>query len=202
MAHGKQLERFGIFTREDFLPPSLCEQLCKDIDDAPLENGDIWAPESGFHVEEEVKRRKEFSYSADTKPDLHRRLFDISAELAKVFGFQFTSVQPLKMTRYDVGDFYRPHRDIADAQDAPDVIRARKLALTLFLNQQGDYPDEGDYCGGSLTFYGLINDPAWQAVGMPLDSERGMIVAFRPDVIHEVTPVTHGTRYAITTWFA
>src|SRR5207248_100979 len=153
-------------------------------------------------VEEHIKRRREFAYSANTKPDLHRRLFEISGELADCFGLQLSGIQPLKFTRYDVGDFYKPHRDIVDDKATPDLIRARKLAVTLFLNQQGDDPTDGDYCGGSLAFYGLIDDPKWQGIGMPLDSEMGMLVAFPPDIIHEVTPVTHGTRYAITTWFA
>jgi SM-20-related protein len=153
-------------------------------------------------MHEGLKSRHEISHSPVSEPELHRRLFEISGELATVFDLELTTIHPLKFTRYDVGDFYKVHRDVTDDAGAPDMIRSRKLALTMFLNQQGDEPDEADYCGGSLTFYGLLDDPDWQAVGIPLDSEAGMLVAFRPNVMHEVTPVTHGTRYAITTWLS
>ncbi|MBV9240937.1 MAG: 2OG-Fe(II) oxygenase [Acidobacteria bacterium] len=199
MAPAADLAAHGIFVREDFLPLSLCRQLCKDIDSFPLSDGDIWLPEEGFHINDQIKRRKEISYSADTQPKLHQKIYEASAELADRFSLQLGTLQPLKFTRYDVGDFYQPHRDLLD-EPAPEVIRSRKLALTLFLNQQGDEPDEADYCGGSLAFYGLISDPSWHGAGIPLDSEAGMLVAFRPDILHEVTPVTHGVRYAITTW--
>ena len=200
MASKNQLERYGIFTREDFLPSSLCNHLCRAIDAAPLKSGALWSAEKGPYFEDQLKRRKEFSYIATDHPDVHQRIFGIADNLTEYFGLRPTALQPLKFTRYDVGDFYKPHRDLVDNDEAAQEINARKIAVTLFLNQQGDEPDEGDYCGGNLTFYGLINDPAWQSVGMPLDSEEGMLVAFRPDIVHEVTPVTRGTRYAITTW--
>ncbi|MFL6375548.1 MAG: 2OG-Fe(II) oxygenase [Pyrinomonadaceae bacterium] len=202
MALAKKLDQLGVFIREDFLPPSLCEYVCREIDAGAIGDGDVWSQGYGLNVREEVKRRKEVSYSADTKPELHRLLFEVSHELSERFQVELRQIQPLKFTRYDPGDFYKPHRDIVDDPDAPELIRSRKLAVTLFLNQQGDEPSEGDYCGGSLTFYGLVEDPAWVGIGIPLDSESGMMVAFRPDIVHEVTPITHGRRYAITTWFA
>ena len=200
MVLGDRLEQYGIFTREDFLPSSLCASLSEAVDAAPLYSGGLWDRENGPHVEHRFKRRKEYSYTATEYPDLHRRVFELVDDLAAHFDLKPTTLQPLKFTRYDVGDFYKPHRDVVVNGDAREGINARKIALTFFLNQQGDEPGEGDYCGGNLTFYGLVDDPAWQGVGIPLESDAGMLVAFRPDIIHEVTPVTHGTRYAITTW--
>ena len=202
MVGRSHLESLGIFVREAFLPEPLCQVLCGGVDNKLFVSGDVWAPENGLRVDENIKRRREVSCSVDTEPELHRRLFEISGDLAEAFGLELRTIQPLKFTRYDVGDFYKPHRDVVDDPSAPDMIRDRKLAITLFLNQQADEPIEGDYCGGHLTFFGLADDSLWQNVGMPLDSEAGMLVAFRPDVIHEVTPVTHGKRYAITTWLS
>ncbi len=73
--------------------------------------------------------------------------------------------------------------------------------MIIFINQEGEDLDEGDYVGGNLTFYGLLNDPNWQNIGLPLESEPGLLIAFRPDMPHEVTPITEGSRFTITTWF-
>ena len=71
----------------------------------------------------------------------------------------------------------------------------------VFLN--GDTPeDQAGYSGGSLIFYGLMDDDASaESVGLPLAGEAGLLVAFPPHVIHSVSPVTAGERYTVVTWF-
>ena len=93
------------------------------------------------------------------------------------------------------------HLDISPHAEAPAIINDRKVSIIIFVNQEGEDLEEGDYCGGNLTFYGLLDDPNWRNVGLPLESEAGLLIAFRPDTFHEVTPVTEGTRLTITTWF-
>jgi predicted 2-oxoglutarate/Fe(II)-dependent dioxygenase YbiX len=34
-----------------------------------------------------------------------------------------------------------------------------------------------------------------------LEAEPGTLVAFRSETTHEVTPVTHGERYTIASWY-
>ncbi|NJM52005.1 MAG: 2OG-Fe(II) oxygenase [Blastocatellia bacterium] len=106
-----------------------------------------------------------------------------------------------KFTRYDEGDYYRTHLDISPHANAPAVINDRQVSIIIFVNQEGENLSEGDYIGGNLTFYGLLKDRQWQNVGLPLESEMGLLIAFRPDMPHEVTPVTEGSRFTITTWF-
>jgi predicted 2-oxoglutarate/Fe(II)-dependent dioxygenase YbiX len=31
--------------------------------------------------------------------------------------------------------------------------------------------------------------------------EPGMLIAFRAETTHEITPVTHGERYSIVSWY-
>jgi predicted 2-oxoglutarate/Fe(II)-dependent dioxygenase YbiX len=52
-----------------------------------------------------------------------------------------------------------------------------------------------------LTFYGLLPGPAWERIGFPLRGEEGLLVAFRSEILHEVTAVRQGDRYTIVTWF-
>jgi SM-20-related protein len=100
---------------------------------------------------------------------------------------------------YQEGDFYSVHADGGKDGDVP-TTRERKVSVGIFLNAQTEQPAEGTYCGGSLTFYGLIDDPRWHTYGFPLKSEPGLLIAFRSDVPHQVPPVTHGKRHTIVSW--
>ncbi|HZC81508.1 MAG TPA: 2OG-Fe(II) oxygenase, partial [Nitrospiraceae bacterium] len=98
------------------------------------------------------------------------------------------------------GDFYQVHNDGDNGADAPALTRERKVSVVIFLNSQAQQPVDDTYGGGSLTFYGLIDDPRWLTYGFPLSSEPGLLVAFRSNVLHQVLPVTYGKRYSIVSW--
>ncbi len=78
---------------------------------------------------------------------------------------------------------------------APDAV------VVIFLNAMSTEPGPSDYSGGALTFYGLLEDPAWRDFGFALDPMPGLLVAFPSHIVHEVTPVTAGDRYTIVDWF-
>jgi SM-20-related protein len=67
----------------------------------------------------------------------------------------------------------------------------------LFLNGEGGADQPSSYGGGQLTFYGLMGD----RLGLPLAGRPGLLVAFRSDLVHAVTPVTRGERYTVVSWF-
>ena len=71
----------------------------------------------------------------------------------------------------------------------------------MFLN--GATPgDPAGYSGGSLTFFGLMDDsPSGESVGLPLAGETGLLVAFPSHLVHSVSPVTAGERYTLVSWF-
>jgi SM-20-related protein len=51
-----------------------------------------------------------------------------------------------------------------------------------------------------LTFYGLLGGEKGEKVGLPLVGEEGLLVAFKSNITHAVTPVTHGERFTVVTW--
>lgn len=63
----------------------------------------------------------------------------------------------------------------------------RKLSFTLQLS------DEKDYEGGDLILH--TSDDL-----MPMKRSQGSIAVFPSYVLHEVTPVTKGTRYSLVSW--
>jgi SM-20-related protein len=80
-------------------------------------------------------------------------------------------------------------------------VRERQVSAVIFLNSAAEARGPESYSGGALTFYGLIDGPCWRGYGFPLVGEQGLLIAFRSDVLHEVTVVTRGERYSIVTWF-
>ena len=102
---------------------------------------------------------------------------------------------------YREGDFFLPHEDSGHEPDDVEEVKERQVSAVLFLNAESEVPGPDIYGGGSLSFYGLIDDPRMKGRGIPLIGEPGLLVAFRPELVHEVTPVTHGERYTVVTWF-
>jgi SM-20-related protein len=82
----------------------------------------------------------------------------------------------------------------------PIFVRERRISVVLFVNGGSDEPAPGSLGGGALTFYGLMGDGG-QSVGLPVDAESGLAVAFPSATLHGVSPVTHGQRFTVVTWF-
>jgi SM-20-related protein len=83
------------------------------------------------------------------------------------------------------------------------LFRRRAISAVVFLNDQcEDAGVAGAFTGGGLTFYGLLaDDPRGQSIGLPIQGRAGQLVAFKTDLVHEVTPVVSGERCTAVTWY-
>jgi hypothetical protein len=77
----------------------------------------------------------------------------------------------------------------------------RRVSAVIFLNSESEEPAEGTCGEGRLTFHGLLDGSKWEQCPFPLKPEPGLLVAFPSEKIHEVTPVSHGLRSTVVTWF-
>lgn len=104
----------------------------------------------------------------------------IMPEIAKAFESQATQREGLVISRYDSseGGMLRPHRDCASQETAH-----RRFSLTVALND--------DYVGGELKF----REYGDQLYRLPV----GSAVIFTCALMHEVLPVTSGSRFALVT---
>jgi PKHD-type hydroxylase len=123
-------------------------------------------------------------YSADNMDWVFRRVTDAVTSLNNQFFkfdlFGFT--EGFQFTRYDAPTgFYGEHIDKATNN------LVRKLSLTIQLSAPEDYE------GGELAL--RIGD---ESTLMP--KQHGKIVMFPSYVLHEVRPVTKGTRYSLVAW--
>ena len=139
--------------------------------------------------------------SRSTAEFVRERLRALKPKLEEHFELSLYDCEKPQFLVYKEGDYFLPHRDGEDHPDKPEYVKKRQISITIFLNQDSIEPAPDTYCGGALTFYGLIDDPKWKKYGFQLNSETGLMVAFRSVLLHEVTTVTYGTRFAIVSWF-
>jgi predicted 2-oxoglutarate/Fe(II)-dependent dioxygenase YbiX/peroxiredoxin len=132
-------------------------------------------------IDPQLKRRQDVTVEdADLleaiKSKLERRLLPM---VKRAFGWQATEIERYLITRYGEHDkgFFSPHRDDVTAGTAH-----RKFAVTLNLNAE-------DYEGGELRF------PEFGR--RTYKPPTGGATVFSCALLHEATPVTAGTRYAM-----
>ena len=107
------------------------------------------------------------------------------------WNFEISSAESYQVAKYEVGDHYKTHMDSIGthstrylAKDNPNLHnKTRKMSMSLILND--------DYEGGDLILYGAGK----------VKQEIGSMVFFPSFLLHEVRPVTKGTRYSLVVWF-
>ena len=174
-----------------FIPRALDEQFCRDLiaffeetggtpsGTAYVEGGKaMWKPDPNVKMRRDVYLEQGV-WLERVKEALVRRVLP---EIQRCFNFQVTQHEVFKLIRYDTGaGYFRAHRD----NESRDT-QHRRFAMTINLNT-------GDYDGGALRFPEFGPD-----LYVP---ERGGAAIFSCSLLHEVTPVTRGSRYGLLGFF-
>jgi PKHD-type hydroxylase len=99
------------------------------------------------------------------------------------WNFDLRRIETLQYSEYKVGQFYKPHIDMMYQSPGAAV---RKLSFSVQLT------DPTEYKGGDVMI--KSGDDA------PIHKNKGTICFFPSYILHEVTPVTKGTRHALVGW--
>jgi len=116
---------------------------------------------------------------------LYRKLTDAAlAANSEWFGFDLNHIESLQFSVYNENDFYDAHVDhhYQGVGQYP-----RKLSFTMQLS------DPSEYEGGDVMLITAKNP-------FSIPKERGTITFFPSYTLHEVKPVTKGTRKALVGW--
>jgi PKHD-type hydroxylase len=133
-------------------------------------------------------RRSQVSW-LENNPDttwVFRKLADVVSKMnAEHFRFELTGFgEPLQLTHYDQSEngMYGWHQDYGGGV-------SRKVSMTLQLT------DPSEYEGGNLQM---------MTTGEPVNvrKQRGLIAVFPSYVLHQVTPVTQGSRQSLVAWIS
>ena len=131
-------------------------------------------------------RRSQISWlsnNADTSW-VFEKLADVAARInAKHFRFELTGFgEPLQLTNYDQSEngMYGWHQDYGGGV-------SRKLSMAVQL------ADPSEYEGGNLQVM-TATEPT------NIRKQRGLIAVFPSYIVHQVTPVTQGSRQSLVAW--
>jgi len=132
---------------------------------------------------------------------VENKLSTARRSLERHFGVALQDCQEPQFLLYQEGDFFRLHADTNDFDGSPEFLRQRKISTIIFIGQQAADDRPASDLGGELVFHGLIDDPRMRDRGFSFPHDVGTLLAFPSHLLHEVTPVTRGQRYTVTTWF-
>jgi SM-20-related protein len=201
MSKSDMFAQLGLFVIKGFFEADFCARLRSKGCIATLVPATV-VKEGVAVIDERRRKTKRADFCAGTLTSLEARLTAPIPELEKYFNVSLMGCQPPQLLVYEKGDYFKIHQDNARQSDMPRYLKDRKLSAVIFLNSEARKPVEGLYCGGTLTFYKLRKNPTWDNCRTPVIGHEGLLVVFRSDVFHEVTPVTYGERYTIVSWFA
>jgi hypothetical protein len=161
----------------------LCRHLVREFDDTSSNESGFMIERNGVTVGEvnhAIKRRRDMLVADPALRELLARCIRerLVPDMAKAFQFRPTRMDRHIVARYDAasGGYFRPHRDNTSKGTAH-----RRFAVTINLN-----PDE--YEGADLRFPEFGD--------MPYRAPAGAAIAFSCSLLHEVTPIIRGRRFA------
>lgn len=174
--------RSGMFTDEQLYD---IIEICKEL---PVEGGGVLDHKSSV-IQENTIRRSKISWVPTTEKFswIYNTLaWNVQTINKDAFNFDLTHIETLQFTEYNEDDnsCYRPHLDCGE-----QAAGFRKLSFVLQLT------DPSNYEGGELVLH-IGPEPSV----MPKD--QGKLLFFPSYTLHEVRPVTKGTRYSLVGWVA
>lgn len=151
-------------------------------------------------VDETTRKSLRLSPSVEIVDFIVNRLLGCMDEVAQHFAVKLGECEDPQFLRYEKGDFFVAHQDGNTGLLRLDTER-RLVSTVIFLTREAESPAEGPnvHCGGSLVFTNLRATP--ERAKFHVRAEPGTLIAFRSETTHEVTPVTHGLRYSIVSWY-
>jgi SM-20-related protein len=191
----------GLFLVRDFLDPRTCAAVRAEARAASGHPAPVYIEGAEGHVHEDVRKTSSLEVPAATAADVERRLRELREELGGHFGLSLTGCEPPQFLRYGEGDFFVRHQDGDTEQIEFDHLRVRQVSVVMFLNGGASEPSEETFGGGELLIYRSDAETGAGPLIFPVPGEAGLLVAFRSDTVHEVTPVTGGERFTVVSWF-
>lgn len=184
-----------LFTVKQFLEPGVCREIVAEMSAAQSDAATVYGRTTSGAVEQNIRKTLRIRPSIATVDSIVRRLSVLKDSIEKHFAVALSECEDPQFLRYREGDFFVAHQDGNTGMMQLDTER-RLVSTVLFLSRESDSPQASAHCGGSLVFSDYRTGSKFHMIGEP-----GMLIAFRAETTHEITPVTHGERYSIVSWY-
>lgn len=185
------MNRPDLFVVEHFLEPKVCDALVAELKAAEASAATVYGRTTSGSVDSNVRKTLRVTPASETLELVTQRLVSVKPDVERHFNVNLSECEEPQFLRYREGDFFVAHQDGNTGLLRLDTER-RLVSTVIFLNRKSESPGPDVYCGGSLLF---------TRFGFHMPAEPGTLVAFRSETTHEVTPVTHGERFSIASWY-
>ena len=184
-----------LFVVNDFLEPIVCEQVVSELSAAEGRSSLVYGSSPAGVVADTTRTSLRLTPSNKTVTLITSRLQASMPDIAKHFDVRLSECEDPQFLRYETGAFFVAHQDGNTGLLRLDTER-RLVSTVIFLSRESESPQAGAHCGGSLVFTNLRDISKFR-----LHADPGTLIAFPSETTHEVTPVTHGERYSIVSWY-
>jgi predicted 2-oxoglutarate/Fe(II)-dependent dioxygenase YbiX len=176
-----------VFITANFIEPAVCADLIADA----KRSSAIPAQVTKAHgrVDRDMRRTSRLFVSAEKEQQINRYLQELKPRLETHFQIPLVGVESFQFLLYREGDFYKRHADKNDRPDTPAYIKARRVSIVIFMDDE-----TVSYTGGTLTIWTLAGP-------IRVQGETGKVVAFLSELMHQVEPVESGERNSIVSWY-
>ncbi len=182
-----------LFVVPQFFEQRLCDAIVAELRAAAGDAATVYGAASSGTIDERVRRTVRVKPTQETVDLIIQKLLACKDAVEKHFDVTLNECEEPQFLRYRTGDFFVAHQDGNTGLMLLDSEK-RRISTVIFLSRESQSPEPDAYCGGSLVFSDLRNN-------FRMSSEPGTLVAFRSETTHEVTPITHGERYSIASWY-
>ena len=189
-----------IFIAEDFFEPHVYERIVAELSAAAGRASVVYGSTQSGTVDETSRRSLRLTPSTETANIVVDKLRGCMGRIAGHFDVALSECEEPQFLRYRTGDFFVAHQDGNTGLLRLDSER-RRVSVVILVSRESDAPEVGPnvYCGGSLVFTNLKAPP--ERAKFRMVANPGTLIAFRSETTHEVTPVTHGERLSIVSWY-
>ena len=182
-----------LFIIEQFFDPLACDRIVAELKSVEGSAATVYGRTTSGSIDQNVRKTLRVKPSDETIELVTRRLCECRDAVEKHFAVTLDECEDPQFLRYREGDFFVAHQDGNTGLLRLDT-ELRRISTVIFLSRESETPEPDAYCGGALVFSDLRNR-------FHMRAEPGTLVAFRAETTHEVTPVTHGERYSIASWY-
>ncbi len=183
----------NLFVSKEFFDQRACEAIVAEMKAAEGGAALVYGSTGSGTVDQSSRRTFRVKPSNETVALVIQKLLGLQDAIEKHFGVGLKECEEPQFLRYREGDFFVAHQDGNTGMLRLDTEQ-RLVSTVIFLSRESESAEPGAYSGGSLVLSNLREQ-------YRVPAEPGMLVAFRSETTHEVTPVTSGERYSIASWF-
>ena len=182
-----------LFIIKQFFDPLACDAIVAELKSLAGSAATVYGRTTSGSIDQNIRKTLRVKPSLESVDFVMRRLWECKDAVEKHFAVTLNECEEPQFLRYREGDFFVAHQDGNTGLLRQDT-ELRLISTVIFLSRESETPEPDSYCGGALVFSDLRNR-------FHMRAEPGMLLAFRSETTHEVTPVTHGERYSIASWF-